>query len=94
MVRQQAEAFVRLVERDPGLRGRMENLTHTPEDAYNAVLDAGFDCTPEEIREALNELVGRQLSGHDLQAIAGGSSRGFLPTIPEADEAAATAAAV
>ena len=80
MSQQQAEAFITRVQEDPEFAERLSALKGDPTAAHALVVAEGFDATPEEIREAVLETFGAELTEEQLAAIAGGLG----PDSPEA----------
>ncbi len=81
MSQQQADAFIARVQEDPEFAERLSALKDDPAAAHALVVAEGFDATPDEIREAVLETFGAELSEDQLAAIAGGN---FGPDSPEA----------
>ena len=71
---EQAEAFMDRVESDEAFAAELENMSDDPAAVQAAVVAAGFDATPEEIRNAFVDRFGDQLTEEQLAAIAGGVS--------------------
>lgn len=66
--KESAVKFVQAIMEDEELRARTENTK--PEDAVPFAKEMGYDCTLEELTEAMNEA--RELSLDDLNAVVGG----------------------
>ena len=71
---QQAEAFVARVQEDPDFAERLTALKDDPTAAQALVVAEGFDATPEEIRDAVLEAFGSELTEEQIAAIVGGTS--------------------
>ena len=69
---EQAEAFMDRVESDEAFAAELESLKDDQAAVQAAVVAAGFDATPEEIRDAFSDRFGDQLTEEQLAAIAGG----------------------
>jgi predicted ribosomally synthesized peptide with nif11-like leader len=70
---EQAEAFMDRVESDEAFAAELESLKDDQAAVQAAVVAAGFDATPEEIRDAFVDRFGDQLTEEQLATIAGGS---------------------
>ena len=69
---EQAEAFMDRVESDEAFAAELESLKDDQAAVQAAVVAAGFDATPEEIRDAFSDRFGDQLTEEQLAVIAGG----------------------
>ena len=69
---QSADAFIERLTSDTGFADRIYELREDPEAVHALVSESGFDATPEEIRDAMLEQFGSELSEEQLAAIAGG----------------------
>jgi predicted ribosomally synthesized peptide with nif11-like leader len=69
---EQAEAFMDRVESDEAFAAELESLKDDQAAVQAVVVAAGFDATPEEIRDAFADRFGDQLTEEQLAAIAGG----------------------
>ena len=69
---EQAEAFMDRVESDEAFAAELESLKDDQAAVQAAVVAAGFDATPEEIRDAFVDRFGDQLTDEQLATIAGG----------------------
>ena len=69
---EQAEAFMDRVESDEAFATELESLKDDQAAVQAAVVAAGFDATPDEIRDALEDRFGDHLTEEQLAAIAGG----------------------
>ena len=69
---EQAEAFMNRVESDEAFAAELESLKDDQAAVQAAVVAAGFDATPEEIRDAFADRFGDQLTEEQLATIAGG----------------------
>jgi len=69
---EQAEAFMNRVESDEAFAAELASLKDDQAAVQAAVVAAGFDATPEEIRDAFVERFGAELTEEQLAAIAGG----------------------
>jgi predicted ribosomally synthesized peptide with nif11-like leader len=69
---EQAEAFINRVESDEAFAAELESLKDDQAAVQAAIVAAGFDATPEEIRDAFADRFGDQLTEEQLAAIAGG----------------------
>ena len=69
---EQAEAFMDRVESDEAFAAELESLKDDQAAVQAAVVAAGFDATPDEIRDAFVDRFGDQLTEEQLAVIAGG----------------------
>ena len=69
---EQAEAFMDRVESDEAFAAELETMSDDQAAVQAAVVAAGFDATPEEIRSAFVDRFGDQLTEEQLSVIAGG----------------------
>ena len=69
---EQAEAFMNRVESDEAFAAELESLKDDQAAVQAAVVAAGFDATPDEIRDVFVDRFGNQLTEEQLAAIAGG----------------------
>jgi predicted ribosomally synthesized peptide with nif11-like leader len=69
----QAEAFLDQVESDEDFARELESLREDPPAVLERVHAAGFDATPDEIREAFLDRYGAELTQEQLDAIAAGT---------------------
>ena len=69
---EQAEAFMNRVESDEAFAAELDSLKGDQAAVQAAVVAAGFDATPDEIRDAFVDRFGDQLTEEQLAAIAGG----------------------
>ena len=69
---EQAEAFINRVESDEAFAAELESLKDDQAAVQAAVVAAGFDATPDEIRDAFVDRFGDELTEEQLAAIAGG----------------------
>jgi predicted ribosomally synthesized peptide with nif11-like leader len=67
-----ADAFIAKLDSDPEFADRLYSLREDPAAVHGFVAEAGFDATPDEIREAMLEKYGSKLSEEQLAAVAGG----------------------
>lgn len=67
-----AVAFLDRVEADEAFARKIEALKSDPAAAHAAVVEAGYDATPEEIKMAFVARYGSELSPEQLEALAGG----------------------
>ena len=74
---EQAEAFINRVESDEAFAAELESLKDDQAAVQAAIVAAGFDATPEEIRDAFVDRFGDQLTEEQLAAIAGGVDPGI-----------------
>ena len=74
---EQAEAFINRVESDEAFAAELESLKDDQAAVQAAVVAAGFDATPDEIRDAFVDRFGDQLTEEQLAAIAGGIDPGI-----------------
>ena len=68
-----AVAFLERVEGDEGFATELGSLREDPGAVIERVRAAGFDATPEEIREAFLERYGAELTQEQLDQIAAGT---------------------
>ncbi len=69
---EQAEAFMDRVESDEAFAAELASLKDDQAAVQAVVVAAGFDATPEEIRDAFVDRFGSQLTEEQLATIAGG----------------------
>jgi predicted ribosomally synthesized peptide with nif11-like leader len=69
---EQAEAFMDRVESDEAFAAELESLKDDQAAVQAVVVAAGFDATPDEIRDAFADRFGDQLTEEQLAAVAGG----------------------
>ncbi len=69
---EQAEAFMDRVESDEAFAAELESLKADQAAVQAVVVAAGFDATPDEIRDAFADRFGDQLTEEQLAAVAGG----------------------
>jgi predicted ribosomally synthesized peptide with nif11-like leader len=69
---EQAEAFMNRVESDEAFAAELASMKDDQAAVQAAVVAAGFDATPEEIRDVFVDRFGDQLTEEQLEAIAGG----------------------
>jgi predicted ribosomally synthesized peptide with nif11-like leader len=69
----QAEAFLDRVESDEDFAKELESLREDPPAVLEKLHAAGFEATPEEIREAFLDRYGAELTPEQLDQIAAGS---------------------
>ena len=69
----QAVAFLERVEDDEAFAKELESIKDDPPAVLDKVHAAGFDATPDEIKEAFLERYGAELSQEQLDQIAAGS---------------------
>ena len=74
---EQAEAFINRVESDEAFAAELESLKDDQAAVQAAIVAAGFDATPDEIRDAFVDRFGDQLTEEQLAAIAGGIDPGI-----------------
>ena len=74
---EQAEAFMDRVESDEAFAAELASLKDDQAAVQAAVVAAGFDATPEEIRDAFVDRFGDQLTDEQLATIAGGIDPGI-----------------
>ena len=77
---EQAEAFMNRVESDEAFAAELESLKDDQAAVQAAVVAAGFDATPDEIRDVFVDRFGDQLTEEELAAIAGGVDEGTIMT--------------
>ena len=78
---EQAEAFMDRVESDEAFAAELESLKDDQAAVQAAIVAAGFDATPDEIRDAFVDRFGDQLTEEELAAIAGGVDDWQKPVI-------------
>ncbi len=69
---EQAEAFMDRVESDEAFAAELASLKDDQAAVQAVVVAAGFDATPDEIRDVFVDRFGSQLTEEQLAAIAGG----------------------
>ena len=73
MSQEQAIAFLDKVESDEEFAQELESMRDDPDAVYARVKAAGFDASPEEIREAFLERYGAELTSEQLDAVVAGT---------------------
>ena len=68
-----AIAFLERVESDEDFAKELESVKENPDAVHEKVHAAGFDATPDEIRDAFLERYGTELTPEQLDMIAAGS---------------------
>jgi len=68
-----AVAFVERVDSDEAFAAELETLKADPDAVRAKVAEAGFDATPDEIRQAVLDHYGAELTQEQLDAIAAGA---------------------
>ena len=68
----EADRFIARIESDEVFVEKIAQLENNPDAVYEYVRAEGFDCTPEEIKEAFLEHYASQLTAEQLDAVAGG----------------------
>jgi predicted ribosomally synthesized peptide with nif11-like leader len=68
-----AVAFVDRVDSDDAFARELEALRDDPEAVRTKMAEAGFDATPDEVRQAVLDHYGAQLTQEQLDAIAAGA---------------------
>lgn len=81
MTAQQAEAFIDRLRSDDVFAGDLVALSGDPVAVHAFAAAAGFDASPEEIRDAFMEVFSDHLTEEQLAAIAGGMSGGAIATV-------------
>ena len=69
---EQAEAFMNRLESDEAFAAELASMKDDQAAVQAAVVAAGFDATPDEIRDVFVDRFGNQLTEEQLAAIAGG----------------------
>jgi predicted ribosomally synthesized peptide with nif11-like leader len=67
-----ADAFIERIERDDEFAYELESVRNDADAVLEKVHAAGFDATPEEIREAFLDRYGAELTPEQLDQISGG----------------------
>jgi len=78
MSMESAVAFVERVDSDEPFARELEEIRANPEAVRAKVAEAGFDATPDEIRQALLDHYGAELTQEQLDAIAAGTDPGTI----------------
>jgi predicted ribosomally synthesized peptide with nif11-like leader len=68
----QADAFIQRLSTDEAFAAQIDAVKNSPEQVQAIVAGAGFDATPEEIREAWLASLGEYLTEEQLAEISGG----------------------
>jgi predicted ribosomally synthesized peptide with nif11-like leader len=68
-----AVAFLERVESDESFAKQLESAKDNPDAVVEKVRSAGFDASPDEIREAFTDRYGIELTQEQLDQIAAGS---------------------
>jgi predicted ribosomally synthesized peptide with nif11-like leader len=69
----QADAFIERLSADEAFAAEIDAVKNSPEQVQAIVAAAGFDATPEEIREAWLASLGEYLTEEQLAEISGGT---------------------
>jgi predicted ribosomally synthesized peptide with nif11-like leader len=69
-----AQALIERMLADEEFAGRIDAVKHDPEAVRALIAEAGYDVTPDEMREAFLEHFGDQLDEEQLALVAGGLS--------------------
>jgi predicted ribosomally synthesized peptide with nif11-like leader len=93
MSQDQAVAFLDRVEDDEDFAKELESLRGDPPAVIEKVHTAGFEVTPEEIREAFLERYGAELTEEQLDQIAAGADPAVVAGVTTAVVVAWVAAA-
>ena len=78
MSEQGAVAFLDRLESDEDFAKELESLKDDPPAVYEKVHAAGFEATPDEIRDAFLERYGAELTQEQLDQIAAGLDSGAM----------------
>ncbi len=74
---QAAKDFVAKIKEDKSLEDSL--VSADDDDARRKIAkDTGFDFTRDEMKEAISEISGKQLSDDDLDSVAGGVGAGWI----------------
>jgi predicted ribosomally synthesized peptide with nif11-like leader len=76
-----ASAFLDRVEADDTFVKDLESAKEDPDAVYEKVRAAGFDATPEEIREQVLDRYGAELTPEQLDQVAAGLDGGDIAGI-------------
>jgi predicted ribosomally synthesized peptide with nif11-like leader len=74
MSNESVEAFFNRLSTDDAFAEQLAAAKADPAAVQQLIADAGFDVTPEEVRDAFLEHYGDQLTEEQLAAVAGGLS--------------------
>ena len=75
MSNESVEALFNRLSTDDDFAGELAAVKADPAAVQRLIADAGFDVTPEEVRDAFLEHYGDQLTEEQLAAVAGGLSQ-------------------
>ena len=75
-----ADALIERIEGDDEFARELESVRDDPDAVLGRVHAAGFDATPEEIREAFLDRYGAELTPEQLEQIAGGVDQAVVIT--------------
>lgn len=73
-----AVAFLERVESDESFAKQLESAKDNPDAVVDKLRSAGFDASPDEIREAFADRYGIELTQEQLDQIAAGSDVGAI----------------
>ena len=76
-----ASAFLDRVETDDTFVSDLESVKEDPNAVFEKVKAAGFDATPEEIREQVLDRYGAELTPEQLDQVAAGMDAGDIAGI-------------
>ena len=75
MTTESVDAFFARLSTDDAFAEQLTAVKADPAAVQQLIAEAGFDVTPEEVRDSFLEHYGDQLSEEQLAAVAGGLSR-------------------
>lgn len=78
MSQEQAVAFLERLEADEDFARELRAIREDPVAVGERVHEAGFEASPEEIREAFVERYGSELTPEQLDQIAAGADAGLI----------------
>ena len=87
-----AEAFIERTETDEAFAKEIESLGANADAVIAKVQEAGYNVTPDEMREAFLERYGAELTPEQLEAVAAGASQDVIMGIAVVGASAAALA--
>lgn len=72
MSTQEADRFIERTTTDKAFQAKIEKLGNDSNAVYEFVKSEGFDCTPDEIKDAFMSSYASELSAEQLEAVSAG----------------------
>ncbi len=74
MSAQEADRFIERTASDKDFQTRIEKIANDTKAVYELVKSEGFDCTPDEIKEAFMNAYASELTPEQLETVTAGLS--------------------